>query len=80
MGLGYFYGWGYCLLTDWHWEIKRKLGEVDLPSSFVSYSLDKMHIDIPSSQVDLFITVAFFVAYFLGHALYLKNRLQLARG
>ena len=24
--LGIFYGFGYCFLTDWHWQIREKLG------------------------------------------------------
>lgn len=41
-GLGIFYGWGYCPCTDWHWEIKRKLGEMNLPNSYVKYYVDKL--------------------------------------
>ena len=24
--LGIWYGWGYCLCTDWHWQVRTKLG------------------------------------------------------
>jgi hypothetical protein len=41
-GLGIFYGWGYCPCTDWHWEVKRKLGETYLPNSYVKYYVDKL--------------------------------------
>ncbi len=36
-GLGAFYGWGYCPSTDWHWAVKRHLGEQDLPTSYIKY-------------------------------------------
>ena len=39
--LGAFYGWGYCPCTDWHWDVKRRLGETDLPVSYVKYYLDR---------------------------------------
>jgi hypothetical protein len=39
---GFWYGWGYCPLTDWHWQIKDKLGENDLPASFIKYMADKI--------------------------------------
>ncbi len=39
-GLGLVYGWGYCPLTDWHWDVKRALGEAGLPASWVKYHLD----------------------------------------
>ena len=31
---------GYCPITDWHWDIKRALGQTGLPSSFIKYKLD----------------------------------------
>ena len=40
--LGFWYGWGYCVLTDWHWTVKEKLGETNLPGSFVKYYADKL--------------------------------------
>ena len=41
-GLVIFFGWGYCPCTDWHWEVKRKIGEIDLPKSYIKYYLDKL--------------------------------------
>ncbi len=41
-GLGVAYGWGYCPSTDWHWQVKRALGETDLPYSYVTYYADKL--------------------------------------
>ncbi|MCK4992787.1 MAG: DUF2784 family protein, partial [Bacteroidales bacterium] len=35
--LGIFYGLGYCPLTDWHFNILRKLGHTDLPDSYLSF-------------------------------------------
>jgi hypothetical protein len=37
--LGIFYGIGYCPLTDWHFNILKKMGETDLPDSYISYLL-----------------------------------------
>ena len=41
-GLGLFYGLGYCLSTDWHWQVKRARGETGLPNSYVKYYLDHL--------------------------------------
>jgi hypothetical protein len=41
-GLGFFYGFGYCPSTDWHWRVKEALGETDLPDTYVKYYLDRM--------------------------------------
>ena len=31
-GLGMKYGWGYCPCTDWHWQVRERLGYDDPPS------------------------------------------------
>ncbi len=52
-GLGVAYGWGYCPLTDWHWQIKRALGETALPASWIKYYLDRITgIDWSAGVVD----------------------------
>ena len=61
MGLGIKYGWGYCFLTDWHWDIKRKLGTRDLPNSFIHYLFDQCGINLGSEVVD-WITALSFIA------------------
>jgi hypothetical protein len=41
LGIGWYVGTiGYCPITDYHWEIKRSLGETQLPNSFIKYMLD----------------------------------------
>lgn len=57
-GLGLFYGFGYCPLTDWHWRVKRALGETDLPASYVKYYLDRITgLDWDPGVVDLVVVV-----------------------
>ena len=65
--LGYFYGWGYCFLTDIHLYIKGLLGEINLPSSYIAYLLSWFSISINQDFVDLVIALIFsllFFAYF----------------
>ncbi len=53
LGCGAFYGWGYCFLTDWHWDIKRARGETELPHSFLQYILQHyLDVYLPNSWVD----------------------------
>lgn len=40
--LGFFYGFGYCPFTDWHWQVKEALGETNLPNTYVKYYLDRL--------------------------------------
>ncbi|MFI5133425.1 MAG: DUF2784 domain-containing protein [Chitinophagales bacterium] len=52
-GLGIWYGWGYCPITEWQWQVKAKLGETNLPNSFIKYFADKITgKDFPASVVD----------------------------
>ncbi|MEX0866213.1 MAG: DUF2784 domain-containing protein [Pirellulales bacterium] len=64
-GLGLFYGFGYCPCTDWHWQVKRKLGAADLPASYVKYYADHLTgLDWQTTVVDV-VTVAVGVGVFL---------------
>lgn len=46
---------GYCPLTDWHWDIKRALGEYGMPSSFIEYMIERViGINFPKAFVDTF--------------------------
>lgn len=58
--LGFKYGFGYCFLTDWHWNIKYKLGEADLPPSFIKYFIDKYTFLNISAEVTDLITISLF--------------------
>lgn len=39
--LGLRYGFGYCPLTDWHWQVRNALGDENLPYSFITYLLQR---------------------------------------
>jgi len=61
LGLGLYFGIGYCFLTDWHWDIKRHLGETHIPPSFIQYVLrEQLGLSFSDSLVD-FGTAAVFV-------------------
>ena len=40
--LGIWFGMGYCPITDWQWSVKEKLGETNLPNSFIKYWADRI--------------------------------------
>ena len=51
--LGIWYGWGYCPLTDWHWEVLHQKGFENLPNSYISYLLQRiLKIHISAKTVD----------------------------
>lgn len=53
--IGWYVGTiGYCPLTDWQWDIKRQLGELNLPSSFTEYVGEKLTgLDLNKTYVDI---------------------------
>ena len=68
--LGLKYGIGYCPLTDWHWQVKTKLGESPLPNSFIKYLWDHIFPSpISPKAADILTFGAFFVS--LVPAIYL---------
>lgn len=63
-GLGFWYGWGYCICTDWHWQIRQHLGiETDSNSyiHFLIISLTGLDLDVP--LVDALTLVLFFAIF-----------------
>ena len=51
--LGIFYGFGYCPLTDWHFNILSQLGYTDLPTSYLSFLFTRITgLSIDQALVD----------------------------
>ena len=40
--LGIWKGWGYCLCTDWHWDVRDKLGLEDRSRSYIHFLILKI--------------------------------------
>lgn len=51
IGLGYFYGWGYCFLTDYHYNIKYQLGERNLPPSYIQLRIYEIFGILPDLEL-----------------------------
>jgi len=65
--LGIWYGIGYCPITDWDWSIKEKLGETNLPGSFIKYYADKISgKSVNDSFIDTMTAGCFFMAAMLS--------------
>ncbi len=65
--LGIWFGMGYCPITDWQWQVKTKLGESNLPASFIKYYADKITgKNFSSSFIDTITVVCFAVAALLS--------------
>ena len=40
--LGIWYGLGYCVCTDWHWDVRAKLGYEDRSNSYIHFLILKL--------------------------------------
>ncbi|MEM6842313.1 MAG: DUF2784 family protein [Bacteroidota bacterium] len=70
--LGFWYGFGYCFLTDWHWEIKRELGESNLPNSFITYLVNyQLGYTFSVTTIDTATAITFAIILILS---FYKNR------
>ena len=64
--LGIWYGYGYCPCTDWHWNVRMKLGIYDMASSYVEFLIETFTgWDVSRKFVDV-IALIFLVAAFLA--------------
>ena len=60
--LGIGYGWGYCLFTDWHWQIRNKLGYTYTADSYIHFlALKLTGINFSPRLVDIVTIAGFFV-------------------
>ena len=56
--LGLWKGWGYCFLTDWHYDILNRLGHYQLPSSYIAFLILKLTGWLPQAGLVNSITLA----------------------
>jgi hypothetical protein len=61
---GIWYGYGYCLFTDWHWRIRELLGYPNDSNSYL-FSDSKTNRVFPEKWIDLTTAIVFF--YILFH-------------
>jgi hypothetical protein len=68
-GLGIWHGWGYCLCTDWHWQIRDEMG-YPRDHSYIHYLiLEITGIHLPPDSADAATGAVFVVASLLTIAL-----------
>ena len=61
--LGIWFGIGYCPITDLEWQLKEKIGEHNLPNSFIKYYADIIWgKPVNASLIDTLTAVCFFLA------------------
>lgn len=58
--LGIFYGIGFCPFTEWHWQVLHKLGQYNLPDSYISYLVERFTGFLPNAKLTDILTVIFY--------------------
>lgn len=75
--LGFWKGWGYCFLTDWHYQVLQSLGEVNLPSSYIVFLVRKITGWTPNTVlVDSFTVSMAILALLCSLWVNIRSRIQ----
>lgn len=73
-GLGMWHGYGYCLVTDIQWKIKKRMGEYPYTEYYIKYMLDKVTgLDTNPQTVNKVTTYTFYVILVVSAVLVCKN-------
>jgi hypothetical protein len=73
-GLGFWYGWGYCICTDWHWKVRREMGIYDRSNNYVHFLIVELTgVDIPSDIVNSIVMFSFLISAVLSVLIYLRE-------
>jgi hypothetical protein len=65
--LGIWYGWGYCLCTDWHWQVREHLGYHDQSDSYIHFLLLQLTgVNFDADLVETATLVVFIVSFVLS--------------
>lgn len=76
--LGIWKGLGYCPLTDWHFDVLRKLGTEDPPHSYIKYLAARITGWKVDETLITYLTVTFyFLALICSLIVNIPNRLKM---
>ena len=67
--LGIFFGFGYCFLTDWHWQVREKLGYTNPYNSYIHFLVETLFgIRVSAALVDRCTAISFAIAVIMSIA------------
>jgi hypothetical protein len=73
--LGIWYGWGYCLCTDWHWQVREQLGYHDQQNSYIHFLLLQLTgINFNENLVNTVTLIVFILSLALSIWLNIRDR------
>jgi hypothetical protein len=75
--LGFFYGFGYCPLTEWHWDVLAHKGDPPSETSYTQYLVNRVFGgSIRSVVADRATLFGYLAALALSVWVNIKNRIQ----
>lgn len=78
--LGIWYGFGYCFCTDWHWDVRGKLGYEDRSGSYIHFLLLKLTgANLSPQLVENITLIVFLMSFALSIWLNIKDHYQKKR-
>ena len=78
--LGIWYGFGYCFCTDWHWDVRGKLGYKDRSGSYIHFLLLKLTgANLSPQLVENITLIVFLMSFALSIWLNIKDHYQKKR-
>lgn len=71
--LGIWYGFGFCPSTEWHWQVRMKLGYYDMPNSYTKFLVDSL-TGLEASQKLVDIMAVLFLVMALSASVFTNTR------
>ncbi len=59
--MGIWYGIGYCICTDWHWQVRRALGYRDASDTYIQFLVERLTGIVPDATLTKNVTAAGFL-------------------
>jgi len=79
--LGIWYGWGYCICTDWHWTVREHLGYHDQQRSYIHFLLLRITgINFNETLVENITLIGFLLSFTLSIWLNIRDHQKRIRG
>lgn len=73
-GLGLIKGWGYCLITDLQWKLKRSANIIMDSESYVKWLIDELFsTNIPENTTNIITMFTFFFTSIVSAILYYSS-------
>jgi hypothetical protein len=72
--IGFWHGWGYCICTDWHWQVREQMGILDRSDSYTHFLLYQLTgINADQILINNLTAIAFFACFFLSIVFNLRD-------